>query len=318
LYWSIILVPMRVGVLFLLLVTAAVPDTFRASSSLVLVNVSVLDAHDRPVTTLAREHFRVLDDGREQDIRFFAHEDAPISLAIILDTSGSMQRHWNHARQMLSDFCRALEPGDELFLVTVGQRARVATGFSHDCAEIQNSLLTERPKGLTPLLDAFPPAFRQLHQARNPRRAVLAISDGGENASRTRFAELRSLAREANAQVYSATLERFGHAESDGPDFLSDLAELTGGRSFPIDERRSIEAAATAIAREIHVQYVLGYQPPDARGDGKYHRISIKVERNQGQRLSLFYRRGYHSLSTPDATSNPVRVLLPGRTARTN
>jgi Ca-activated chloride channel homolog len=286
------------------LITAGGPGTFRAGSSLVLVNVSVLDPHDRPVTGLPQNHFRVLDNGREQPIRFFAHEDAPVSLAIILDTSGSMETKWNRARTMLARFCGNLAPQDEFFLVTVQQRAKLLMDYTHDCGSLQDELFTAQPHGLTALLDAIPLALEHLRQASNPRRAILIISDGGENASRVRMAEVRRLACEANAQVYAATLglqPEYDHylGEPDGPrgpQLLAEIAELTGGRAFAIDDSRHIDEVAADMAREIHDQYVIGYLSPDSAIDGKRHRIAVKVQRDPGApRLSIFYRTGYQA-----------------------
>jgi Ca-activated chloride channel family protein len=277
--------------------------TFRAGTSLVLVNVSVLDPHDRPVTGLSEDQFRILDNGREQPIRFFAHEDAPLSLAIILDTSGSMHTKWNRALQMLAGFCENLTEGDELFLVTLERQPRLLTDYTSDCAEMQNALRLTQPNGPTALLDAIPLAVEHLRQAHHPRHAILIISDGGENSSRTHLSTIRSLAREANAQIYSATLgleSNFARTtfpgETQGPALLSEIADFTGGRAFAIDDWRRIGDAAAAMAREIHDQYVIGYQPPSAADDGKYHRISVKVQREPSQpRLSLFHRNGYRS-----------------------
>jgi hypothetical protein len=160
---------------------AAGAGTFRVESALALVNVSVLDSRDRPVTSLSQEHFRVLDNGREQPIRFFAHEDAPVSLAIILDSSGSMEAKWDRARNMLARFCENLGSRDELLLVTVQRRARLRVDYTNDCGAMQNQLATAQPNGLTALLDAIPLAVERLRHAGNPRRAILIVSDGGEN-----------------------------------------------------------------------------------------------------------------------------------------
>jgi Ca-activated chloride channel family protein len=142
-----------------------------------------------------------------------------------------------------------------------------------------------------------------LRHAHHPRHAILIISDGGENSSRTHLSTIRNLSREANAQIYSATLgleARFARAtypgEAQGPELLDEIAEFTGGRAFAIDDYRRIADAAAAMAREIHDQYVIGYQPPSPSDDGKYHRISVKVHREPSQpRLSLFHRNGYRS-----------------------
>ena len=278
--------------------------TFRAGTSLVLVNVSALDPRDRPVTSLSQDQFRILDNGREQPIRFFAREDAPVSLALILDASGSMAGKWSRARNMLAAFCENLAPGDEMFLITVERRPNLLTGYTSDCAEMRNSLLVMQPHGPTALLDAIPLAVQHLRQARHARHAILIISDGGENASRSRLATVRGLAREANTQIYSATLgleTNFTSSsfpgETQGPELLNEIAEFTGGRAFAIDDLRRIAEAAASIAREIHDQYVIGYQPPTTADDGKYHRITVKVHREPAQpRLSLFHRDGYRSV----------------------
>ena len=175
--------------------------TFRTGTSLVLVDVSVLDSRDRPVTNLSQDQFHILDNGGEQPIRFFAHEDAPVSLAVILDTSGSMTGKWDRTRNMLAGFCENLAAGDELFLVTVERRPNLLADYTSNCTEMQNLLLLTQPHGPTALLDAIPLAVQHLRHAHHARHAILIISDGGENSSRTRFASIRTLAREANAQI---------------------------------------------------------------------------------------------------------------------
>jgi Ca-activated chloride channel family protein len=277
--------------------------TFRTGTSLVLVDVSVLDSRNRPVTNLSQDQFHILDNGGEQPIRFFAHEDAPVSLAVILDTSGSMTGKWDRARNMLAGFCENLAAGDELFLVTVERRPNLLTDYTSNCTEMQNLLLLTQPHGSTALLDAIPLAVQHLRHAHHARHAILIISDGGENSSRTRFASIRTLAREANAQIYSATLGlEAGFAgvlwrgETQGPELLNEIAEFTGGRAFAIDDRRRIADAAASMAREIHDQYVIGYQPPATADNGRYHRITVKVHREPSQpRLSLFHRSGYRT-----------------------
>jgi Ca-activated chloride channel family protein len=292
-----------VALLLPALFAAGGAGTFRVGSSLVLVNVSVLDSRDRPVTSLSQEHFRVLDNGREQPIRFFAHEEAPVSLAIILDSSGSMEAKWNRARNMLARLCENLAPQDEIFLVTVQRRAKLLVDYTSDCGTMESQLVTAQPRGMTALLDAIPMAVEHLRHASNPRRAILIVSDGGDNASRARLTDVRRQAREANAQVYAATLRlqaESGHDlypdEFRGPALLSEIAGMTGGRAFTIDDGRPIGDAAAALAREIHDQYVIGYRNPDSANDGKHHRIAVKVQGSAGvPRLSLFYRTGYQA-----------------------
>jgi VWFA-related protein len=175
--------------------------------------------------------------------------------------------------------------------------------YASDCGTLQNRLVTAKPHGMTALLDAIPLAVQHLRKAAHPRRAILMISDGGENASRVRFQDVRRQAREANAQIYSATLgletefDRGPYPDGlRGPELLREIAGMTGGRAFSIEGHRRIDDAAAEIARELHEQYVIGYESPDTSHDGQHHRISVKVRREgNSPRLSLFYRTGYQA-----------------------
>lgn len=278
-------------------------DTFRADATMVLVNVSVVDSHDRPVAGLDRRQFHVFESGQEQPIAFFPHEDAPVSIGLIFDASGSMDGKLKRARDMVARFCADLNPEDEMFLAIVRKSARLAMDYTTNCGEIQNALLFTKPDGLTALLDAIPLAVRHLKSAHNRRRAILLISDGGENASRTRKADIRRLAREAGAPIYTAALTGFSQAISErspeelyGPDLLRDVVECSGGRYWEIDDMRRLKDAADLMAAEIHDQYVIGFRAPPANRDGKYRRISVKVIRDGvSPRLTVFYRTGYYA-----------------------
>src|SRR5260370_22791637 len=148
---------MRVATLLIAILAPAlfsggVGGIVRTHASLVLVHISVLDSRDRPVNGLSQTQFQILDNGREQPIRFFAHEDAPVSLAVILDASGSMTGKWTRAREMLASFCENLPSGAELFLVTVRGRPRLATDHTRDGTQPRNGLLPTQPHGDTAFL----------------------------------------------------------------------------------------------------------------------------------------------------------------------
>jgi Ca-activated chloride channel family protein len=277
-------------------------DIFRADATMVLVNVSVVDSHDRPVAGLDRRQFHVFESGQEQPIAFFSHEDAPVSIGLIFDSSGSMDGKVKRAREMLARFCADLNPEDEMFLVTVRKSASLSMDYTTNCGEIQNALLLSKPDGLTALLDAIPLAVRHLKSAHNRRRAILMISDGGENASRTRKADIRRLAREAGAPIYTAALTTYSLSSSErtgeelyGPDLLREIVECSGGRYWEIDDMGHLREAADLMAAEIHDQYVIGFRAPLANRDGKYRRITVKVARDGSPRLTVFYRTGYYA-----------------------
>ncbi len=263
-----------------------------------LVPVSVVDTHDRPVTGLARSQFRIFEDGKEQPIASFERAETPVSIGVILDNSGSMEGKAVRAREMLARLCENLNPEDEIFLVMVQGKARLTADFTRDCGQVQNGMLFSKPDGLTALLDALPLTLRHLKTAHHRRRAVLLVSDGGENASRVRNRELRALAREAGVPIYAAALSTGSRMpmtpeEKRGPRLLQELIEYSGGRCWEIDDWRQPTEAGRLIAAEIHDQYLIGYRAPSV-GDGKYRRISVKVTRGEGMpRLSVSYRGGY-------------------------
>jgi Ca-activated chloride channel family protein len=274
--------------------------SFRVDSTLVLVPVSVVDTHDRPVTGLQPRQFRVFEDGKEQPIASFERADTPVSIGVVFDNSGSMDGKAARAREVLARVCENLNPEDEMFVITVQGAARLTGDFTRDCGELQNGLLLEKPNGFTALLDALPLAFRHLRAAHHRRRAVLLISDGGENASRMRSRELRSLAVEAGVPIYVAALTTGARApntmeETRGPELLRELIEYSGGRYWEIDDWRRPGEAGRQIAAEIHDQYVIGYRAPATAADGKYRRIQVRVMREQGTpRLSVSFRGGYY------------------------
>ncbi len=272
-------------------------ESYRVDSTLVLVPVSVVDTHDRPVTGLEQRQFRIFEDGKEQPIASFERADTPVSIGVVFDNSGSMDGKIGRARQVLARVCDNLNPEDEMFVISVQGAAHLAADFTRNCAELQNPALFSKPDGMTALLDALPMAFRHLRQAHNRRRAVLVVSDGGENSSRIRRRELRSLAVEAAAPVYVAALTSVHSPttieEARGPELLRELIEYSGGRYWDIDDWRRPDEAGRLIARELHDQYLIGYRAP-ATADGKYRRITVKVTREQGTpRLSVSFRGGY-------------------------
>lgn len=277
---------------------APLMSTFRADSTMVLVHVSVVDSHDRPIAGLGKHQFRVFEDGKEQSISAFAREDAPLSIGVILDTSGSMDGKIHRAREVIARFCENLNPDDEVFVVTVHGEVSLAADTTRDCGEIQNALLLAKPSGLTPLLDAVPLAFQKLRAVKDRRKAILLISDGGENASRFRAREIRRIAVEAGVPIYAAELTSTSRnmtpEEILGPQVLQDLIDDSGGRHWEIDSRSRPAEAARMIAAEMHEQYVIGYRSPEMGRDGKFRKIAVKVSRDAGTpRLSVSFRSGY-------------------------
>jgi Ca-activated chloride channel family protein len=277
---------------------------FSADTTLVLIPATVTDPLNRFVLGLQKQDFHLFEDGTEQTIAHFSGEDAPLSLGLVFDTSGSMGDKLRTSRQAALRFLTTMNAQDEAFLIQFSDRAELAVGFTSQTEEIQNSLTVVQPGGLTAMLDAAEMALRQMKKARNPRKAILIISDGGDNNSRYTAAEIESLVREADVQVYAmgifepSIFAGLTKEEVSGPRLLSELAEQTGGRAFSASDPSDLPNVAVRIGIELRNQYVLAYSPKNQKKDGKYRRVEVKVTKPVGiPNLKVHWRLGYYAPS---------------------
>src|SRR5208283_2717349 len=248
------------------------PSNIKVNSTLVLINVTVTDPLNRFVTGLEKEHFKLFEDKVEQQITQFSSEDAPISIGLVFDTSGSMGAKLQKSRQAAVEFFKTANPADEFFLVQFNDRPELTQAFTTDTDSIQSALTFTQSKGRTALLDAVYLAMNEMKKAKNPRKAILIISDGGDNSSRYTETEIKSRVREADVQIYAIGIFDFYFKtpeEREGPAMLSDITEVTGGRTFTINSPNELADVATKIGIELRNQYVLGYRPSDPGRDGK-------------------------------------------------
>ena len=212
----------------------------RVSSNLVVVPVSVVDSNNRPVTGLEAEHFKVFDEKIEQTITQFSMDDAPVDVGLVFDTSGSMGPKLHRSRLAANAFFQTANPEDEFFLVTFSDDPRLAVPLTPDTSDIQNQLTFTGSHGRTALLDAIALAMHELKKSTKERKALLIISDGGDN-SRSRYteSEIRNMVRESEVIIYAIGIFEQGAGrdrspeEASGPGLLNDLAEMTGGRRIP-------------------------------------------------------------------------------------
>jgi Ca-activated chloride channel family protein len=272
----------------------------RVDTDLVLVPVLVTDADDHLVTGLDRSNFKIFDDNVEQEIRHFSIEDAPVSVGLLFDISGSMAEKMVKARMAASEFLKASNPDDELALIAFNDRARLLTPFTNEFGEIENRIGHLEARGRTALLDAVGLALNEMKHAHNTRKALLIISDGGDNCSRHHEREIRRRVREADVQIYSiGILDSFLYRsrtleEADGPRLLNEIATQTGGRLFEIDDPNDLPEVASRIGRALRNQYVLGYSPSQLKRDGKYHRITVTLAPPEGSpKMRASFRSSY-------------------------
>jgi VWFA-related protein len=207
------------------------------------------------------------------------------------------------SRQAAGQFFKTANPEDEFFLVQFNEAPELVVPWTTNSEEIQNRMAFTQAKGRTALLDGLYLAMNQMKKARNPRKAVLILSDGGDNSSRYTESEIKNLVREADVQVYAMGIfepMRSGRTaeEALGPSLLSELAEQTGGRHFPVDNPNELPDIAAKIGIELRSQYVLGYSPSNTQKDGKYRRVDVKLVQPRGlPPLRAYYRTGYYAPS---------------------
>ena len=252
----------------------------KTNVQLVLVPVSVTDSNERFVTGLSRDNFKIFDNNKLQEIQNFSTEDAPISLGIILDVSGSMGDKAERVRDAVTQFCEAANPEDEFFMIVFADEPRLAVDFTSNTNEIEKELLFVRPKGRTSLLDAIYMGIHRMEHAKYGKKALLIISDGGDNHSRYGENEIKSVAREADVMIYSiGVFDRYVPTQEEmmGPQLLSEIADSSGGRAYTIDNPNDMPAVARHIGTELRTQYVLAYRPQDPPHNGRWRRIRVKL-----------------------------------------
>ena len=266
-----------------------------------LVNVSVTDSFSNSVTWLNKENFEVYEDGVEQEISAFSSEDVPISVGLIFDMSGSMGNKFDRARQAAVQFLRTANPRDEFFLVSFNDRAELTSRFTSSIEELESRMMFTVAKGRTALLDAIYLGLSQMRGAKNGKRALLIISDGGDNHSRYNEADIRNFLKEADCQLYAMGIfdvNDMGRTTEEryGPSLLSELAEMTGGRVFPVSSLGDLPDIAAKIGMELRNQYVLGYKPSDVRHNGAWRKIKVKLLAPKGlPPLNVYAKTGYYA-----------------------
>lgn len=273
----------------------------KAEVNLVLVPVTITDPMNRLVTGLDKENFQLFEGKDAQEIRHFSSEDAPVSIGVIFDMSGSMVSKIERAREAVIEFFKTANPQDEFFMVAFADKPQEVSDFTSSVEDIQSKLAYTVPKGRTALLDAIYLGISKMRQAKYQKKALLIISDGGDNHSRYTEGEIKSMVKEADVLVYAIGIYDHYMAtpeEALGPALLGEITELTGGRSFTIDNPNDLADVATKIGIELRNQYVLGYRPKNPGHDGKWRKIKVKLIPPKGlPPLKVYAKTGYYAPS---------------------
>jgi Ca-activated chloride channel family protein len=274
----------------------------RVDTTLVLIPCTVTDTSNRFVLGLDRGNFSVFEDGVQQKLAVISGEDAPLSIGILLDTSGSMGMKLATSRRAVAEFLKTMNSSDEAFLVEFSEKAQLTVPFTQDADKIDDRLRSAEPGGLTALLDAVYLALREMKSAKNPRKAILIVSDGGDNHSRYTAADITNLVRNADVQIYAMGVFEpllfagMSAEELSGPHLLSEIAEQTGGRAYPARSSDALPGIARRIGIELRNEYVLAYSPSNADRNGKYRKVDVKLNASEGlPALKARWRLGYYA-----------------------
>jgi Ca-activated chloride channel homolog len=293
--------------------SAAMPAGFRTNAQMVLVPVTATDHNGKTIEGLRAEDFNILEDQVPRQIVSFTSEDAPSSVGLVLDVSGSMRNTLDAAKGVARSFFQTANSEDEFLLLTVSTQPEAISGFTTDIADLEEAIGRTSSGGMTALIDTVYLGLNRMRKAKQPRRALLILSDGMDNYSRYSKRELMRVALEADVQIYTIIVGNGSPAastgaipfrptlirkpidqgeEHEGPRLLEELSDQTGGLHFRAGNAREAADAVRKAGEAIRYVYVLGYKAPDSDASGKWHRIRVKAD---VPHTSVSARNGYYA-----------------------
>lgn len=277
----------------------------KVNTDVVTLTVTVTDQYGRYVSGLNQNAFKVFDDKEEQEITYFSDDDAPVSVGIVFDVSGSMSGDKiQRARQALSRFIETSHNSDEYFLIGFNSRAQLLMDRTRDGDAVLDKLTFVQTKGQTALYDACYLGVEKVTRGAHPKRAIILISDGQDNDSRYTFSEVRRLLKESDVVLYGIGILGGSDPGSplgmEGQSILDELASVSGGKAFFPNSSAEMDEIFERIALELRHQYSIGYKPKNFLNDGKWHKLKVKVTPPRGlPRLFVRNRDGYYAITNP-------------------
>jgi Ca-activated chloride channel family protein len=267
----------------------------KIDTSLVLVPFTVTDRLGRPVLGLEKENFRIFDNKVEQTVVNLAMEDDPVAVGFIFDVSGSIGGAMGRYRMAARDFFKVAGEKDEFFLVEFESAPKLAVPLSRDAANIDYQIMMTKSKGMTALFDAVYLATNEIKKSQLVKKALILISDGGENHSRYTLPELQNALKETDAILYSIGPRPDDFRGDNDGRLLKHLAELTGGRLIELGGVGLAELAQKVII-DLRNRYLISYSPTESARDGKYHAIQLQLIPPKGMgKLTVHWRTGYYA-----------------------
>lgn len=272
------------------------------NTDLITLTVTVTDTYGRYVSGLSKNAFNVFEEKQPQEITYFSDDDAPVSVGVIFDVSGSMSGDKiKRAREALSKFIQTSHNSDEYFLIAFNSKAQLLLDKNRDGNSVLDKLTFVETKGQTALYDAVYLGVEKVQRGTHSKRALLVISDGQDNSSRYTFDNLRRLLRESDVTVYGVGILSGNDAGSslgmEGQGILDELSGVSGGKAFFPRSGAEMDDIFEQIALELRHQYSIGYKPTNFTGDGKWRKIKVKVTPPRGlPRLFVRSKEGYYAI----------------------
>ena len=282
-----------------------------ATTDLVLLPVKVTDTRGSFVSALKLQDFRVYEEGQLQTLTVFEEGDTPVTVGLIVDHSKSMGPKLPDVVTAVSSFAHSSNPQDEMFVVDFNDDVSVelmrGKAFSNDVKELREALNAVSARGRTALYDAVSEGLQHLQYGHLEKKALIIISDGGDNASHLKYSQVLTQARQSQALIYSIGLVGSNDGE-ENPDLLRRLCKDTGGIAYFPQEGESVEKVSTEIARDLREQYTLGYTPQNMKRADVFRKVEVKVTARDHGKLQVRTRKGY----SPIAGKQPLAQLEPG------
>ena len=276
--------------------------TISVDVDLVVFNVTVLGDDGKPVTGLTADNFQVYEDGREEKIKIFQPEDTPATVGLLIDNSGSMTNKRNDVVRAALSFLDASHPEDETFIVNFNRRAWLALPqgmpFTNDRSQLRATLTETRTEGTTALYDAVELALGHLKEGSRQRKALVILSDGGDNSSHIHLEDALKLAQQSSATIYCIGI--YDPFQKDrNPGVLKRIAKVTGGEAYFPGSLTDLQTVWPKIAGAIRGQYTIGYVSSNRAHDSSFRNVKIVAKGKRGKNLTVRARQGYISASTP-------------------
>ena len=282
------------------------PFIISVDVNMVVLHATVLDRRNMRVSGLGKENFQIFEDGVLQQIKYFSHEDIPVTVGLVIDNSGSMGSKRSAVIAAALAFARSSNPEDQMFVVNFNEKVSFALpdqiAFTDNVAQLEVALSRVAATGQTALYDAVDVALDHLSKGDRDKKVLIVISDGGDNASKQKFASALAMAKRSNATIYSIGI--FDDQDGDqNPGVLRRFAEETGGETFLPESAKDVVPICERIARDIRSQYTLAYLPTNSRQDGAYRVVQTRAGATGRGRLSVHTRSGYFA---PIASPTPA------------